>query len=147
VYSGWITGGLDVRGIGGAERCPQRGRIRGGPEPRQSAGDDGFSDQVQSGAHVDFPASSPFVLGVGGTKLMASGDGVDATIAEEVLLAFFLLWPSPKKGHYQIRGRFDWLVSLCYLQEFPLLECLPLCPARNRNEKPDGHQVPGSRFS
>lgn len=38
-----------------------------------ASGDDGSSDQVSSGAHVDFPASSPFVLGVGGTKLVAEG--------------------------------------------------------------------------
>jgi kumamolisin len=37
-----------------------------------SSGDDGSSDQVGSGAHVDFPASSPYVLAVGGTKLAAS---------------------------------------------------------------------------
>ena len=37
-----------------------------------ASGDDGSSDGVASGAHVDFPASSPYVLGVGGTKLIAS---------------------------------------------------------------------------
>jgi len=37
-----------------------------------ASGDDGSSDGVASGAHVDFPASSPYVLGVGGTKLTAS---------------------------------------------------------------------------
>lgn len=37
-----------------------------------AAGDDGSSDAVaHGGAHVDFPASSPHVLGVGGTKLVA----------------------------------------------------------------------------
>jgi hypothetical protein len=54
---------------------------------------------------------------------------------------------SPSSRYGRITDLFDWLVSLCYLQEFPLLECLPLCAARNRNEKPDGHQVPGSRLS
>jgi kumamolisin len=37
-----------------------------------ASGDDGSSDGVASGAHVDFPASSRYVLGVGGTKLTAS---------------------------------------------------------------------------
>jgi kumamolisin len=35
-----------------------------------ASGDDGSGDQEQDGhAHVDFPASSPYVVGVGGTKL------------------------------------------------------------------------------
>lgn len=50
-----------------------------------ASGDDGSSDQVKSGAHVDFPASSPFVLGVGGTKLVSSGDDANPTIAEETV--------------------------------------------------------------
>ncbi len=49
-----------------------------------ASGDDGSNDQVASGAHVDFPASSPFVLGVGGTKLMAS-NGTPPTIASETV--------------------------------------------------------------
>jgi kumamolisin len=49
-----------------------------------AAGDDGSSDQVSSGAHVDFPASSPNVLGVGGTKLVAT-NGSPASIAEETV--------------------------------------------------------------
>lgn len=49
-----------------------------------ASGDDGSSDQVPTGAHVDFPASSPFVLGVGGTKLVAS-NGSPQTIASEVV--------------------------------------------------------------
>jgi kumamolisin len=49
-----------------------------------ASGDDGSSDQVPTGAHVDFPASSPFVLGVGGTKLVASS-GSPQTIASEVV--------------------------------------------------------------
>lgn len=49
-----------------------------------ASGDDGSSDQVPSGAHVDFPASSPFVLGVGGTKLVASSQSPE-TIASEVV--------------------------------------------------------------
>src|SRR5262249_13582775 len=47
-----------------------------------ASGDDGSSDQVRSGAHVDFPASSPFVLAVGGTKLVDDGNGA---IAEETV--------------------------------------------------------------
>jgi len=45
-----------------------------------AAGDNGSSDGVADGrAHVDFPASSPFALSCGGTKLIASGN----TIASE----------------------------------------------------------------
>jgi kumamolisin len=49
-----------------------------------ASGDDGSSDQVTSGAHVDFPASSPFALGVGGTKLVAS-NGTTPTIQSETV--------------------------------------------------------------
>jgi len=49
-----------------------------------ASGDDGSSDQVTSGTHVDFPASSPFVLGVGGTKLVAS-KATPPTIASETV--------------------------------------------------------------
>ncbi|HTW63685.1 MAG TPA: S53 family peptidase [Bryobacteraceae bacterium] len=49
-----------------------------------ASGDDGSSDEENKGAHVDFPASSPFVLGVGGTKLVAAG-GAPPTIAEETV--------------------------------------------------------------
>jgi kumamolisin len=49
-----------------------------------ASGDDGSSDQVSTGVHVDFPASSPFVLGVGGTKLVAAG-GAPPTIAKETV--------------------------------------------------------------
>jgi kumamolisin len=49
-----------------------------------ASGDDGSSDQEPSGAHVDFPASSPYVLGVGGTKLTAS-KGSPPTISQEVV--------------------------------------------------------------
>ena len=55
-----------------------------------AAGDDGSADRILDGsAHADFPASSPHVLGCGGTKLEASNglissevvwnDGRDAT--------------------------------------------------------------------
>jgi kumamolisin len=49
-----------------------------------ASGDDGSSDQVANGAHVDFPASSPFVLGVGGTKLVASNGTPPAITSETV---------------------------------------------------------------
>jgi kumamolisin len=42
-----------------------------------ASGDDGATDGVTDGNdHVDFPASSPFVLGCGGTKLVASGNTI-----------------------------------------------------------------------
>jgi kumamolisin len=46
-----------------------------------AAGDDGSDDQVGDGhAHVDFPSSSPYVLGVGGTTLRKkTGGGVTET--------------------------------------------------------------------
>ena len=50
-----------------------------------ASGDDGSSDQVSKGAHVDFPASSPYVLGVGGTKLVATNGGSSSSISEEVV--------------------------------------------------------------
>jgi kumamolisin len=47
-----------------------------------AAGGDGSSDGISDGyAHVDFPASSPHVLGCGGTRLEAS----DAAISQEVV--------------------------------------------------------------
>ena len=49
-----------------------------------AAGDDGSSDAVSSGAHVDFPASSPNVLGVGGTKLVTT-KGSTPVIAHEAV--------------------------------------------------------------
>jgi kumamolisin len=49
-----------------------------------AAGDDGSSDQVARGAHVDFPASSPNVLGVGGTKIVAT-TGSKPTIKTETV--------------------------------------------------------------
>ncbi len=39
-----------------------------------ASGDDGSEDQLDDGhAHVDFPASSPYVLGCGGTSVQVSG--------------------------------------------------------------------------
>jgi len=49
-----------------------------------ASGDDGSSDGVGSGAHVDFPASSPYVLGVGGTKLVATSGAPPSIAAETV---------------------------------------------------------------
>jgi kumamolisin len=47
-----------------------------------ASGDNGSSDGVADGsAHVNFPASSPYALGCGGTTLVASG----TTIASEVV--------------------------------------------------------------
>jgi len=47
-----------------------------------AAGDNGSADGESDGkAHVDFPAASPFVLGCGGTKLVASGP----TITQETV--------------------------------------------------------------
>lgn len=46
-----------------------------------AAGDAGSSDGETDGkAHVDFPASSPFVLGCGGTKLTASGGAITTEV-------------------------------------------------------------------
>jgi kumamolisin len=46
-----------------------------------AAGDDGSQDGVTDGkAHVDFPASSPNVLGCGGTKVVASGTGITSEV-------------------------------------------------------------------
>ncbi|WP_020470275.1 S53 family peptidase [Zavarzinella formosa] len=42
-----------------------------------ASGDSGSADSVADGkSHVDFPASSPFALGCGGTKLVASGTSI-----------------------------------------------------------------------
>lgn len=46
-----------------------------------SSGDDGSSDGATDGAtHVDFPASSPHVLGCGGTSLTASGGAIASEV-------------------------------------------------------------------
>ncbi|HTZ95720.1 MAG TPA: S53 family peptidase [Terriglobales bacterium] len=51
-----------------------------------AAGDQGSTDGVNDGLnHVDFPASSPHVLGCGGTKLVASGTTITAeTVWNEI---------------------------------------------------------------
>jgi kumamolisin len=46
-----------------------------------ASGDNGSSDGVAGGDHVDFPASSPFALGCGGTSVQ----GAAATIKSEVV--------------------------------------------------------------
>ncbi|GHN02474.1 kumamolisin [Cytophagales bacterium WSM2-2] len=44
-----------------------------------AAGDRGSSDGVSDGmAHVDFPASSPYVLACGGTSLIANGNSIES---------------------------------------------------------------------
>ncbi len=46
-----------------------------------AAGDNGSADGVADGKpHVDFPASSPFALGCGGTKLTASGTAIASEV-------------------------------------------------------------------
>ena len=46
-----------------------------------AAGDDGSDDQVGDGlAHVNFPATSPFVLSIGGTALVRSADGFEEQV-------------------------------------------------------------------
>ena len=49
-----------------------------------ASGDDGSRDDAKSGAHADFPASSPWVLSVGGTSLKAT-PGPNPRIASEVV--------------------------------------------------------------
>jgi len=51
-----------------------------------AAGDDGSSDQESRGAHVDFPASSPYALGIGGTtlKLIGSPPGTSEIVWNEL---------------------------------------------------------------
>lgn len=46
-----------------------------------AAGDSGAADETGSTSlHVDFPASSPWVLGCGGTRLTAAGDTITAEV-------------------------------------------------------------------
>jgi kumamolisin len=46
-----------------------------------ASGDDGSNEQIGDGhAHVDFPAASPFVLGCGGTRLMANGSAIKSEV-------------------------------------------------------------------
>lgn len=49
-----------------------------------ASGDNGSSDgQIDGLAHVDFPASSPFVLGCGGTTLMTTGQTIREVVWNE----------------------------------------------------------------
>jgi kumamolisin len=46
-----------------------------------AAGDDGSSDQFNDGLdHVDFPASSPYILACGGTKLVGSNGTIESEV-------------------------------------------------------------------
>ncbi len=46
-----------------------------------AAGDNGSTDGVSDGSfHVDFPASSPFVLACGGTRLIALGNAIEREV-------------------------------------------------------------------
>ena len=49
-----------------------------------AAGDDGSSDEGQGIPEVDFPASSPYVLGVGGTRVVASSGSSPKITSETV---------------------------------------------------------------
>jgi kumamolisin len=49
-----------------------------------AAGDDGSSDEGKGQPEVDFPASSPYVTGVGGTRLVASS-GTNPVITSETV--------------------------------------------------------------
>ena len=63
-----------------------------------ASGDDGSSDQVSKGAHVDFPASSPYVIGVGGTRLVASSGARPAISKETVWNDLLLAHPEGAGG-------------------------------------------------
>jgi kumamolisin len=52
-----------------------------------ASGDDGASDGETNGLAVDFPASSPYVVGCGGTKLTLSGDAISSEQAWNELSA------------------------------------------------------------
>ena len=65
-----------------------------------AAGDNGSSDG-ESGNNVDFPASSPYVLGCGGTELIGSG----TTITEEVV------WNDQSEGGGATGGGFSALFA------------------------------------
>ena len=46
-----------------------------------ASGDDGSSDGINDGlAHVDFPASSPYALGCGGTKVLATNNKIRSEV-------------------------------------------------------------------
>jgi kumamolisin len=70
-----------------------------------ASGDDGSRDDASSGAHADFPASSPWVLGVGGTTLKAT-NGPVPRIANEVVWNDYAHVPSGGAGGGGISGIF-----------------------------------------
>ncbi len=45
-----------------------------------AVGDNGASDGISGGLHVDFPASSPYALACGGTKLTLKGSKIDDVV-------------------------------------------------------------------
>ncbi|SAL17984.1 peptidase S53 propeptide [Caballeronia udeis] len=45
-----------------------------------ASGDSGSGDGAANGDHVDFPASSPYVLACGGTQLLASASGIRSEV-------------------------------------------------------------------
>jgi kumamolisin len=88
-----------------------------------AAGDDGSNDQAGDGlAHCDFPASSPYVLGVGGTRLVsnsgvilsettwndgpgsATGGGISRLFSEPQYQYSVAVPPSVNPGHRHGRG-------------------------------------------
>ncbi len=71
-----------------------------------AAGDSGATDGLGSQAHVDFPASSPWVLGCGGTRLEALGN----SISKEVV--WNDLSQDPEENHGATGGGVSVLVGL-----------------------------------
>ncbi|WP_211462361.1 S53 family peptidase [Collimonas silvisoli] len=45
-----------------------------------ASGDSGSGDGVAGGNHVDFPASSPYALACGGTRLLAAGNAIESEV-------------------------------------------------------------------
>jgi len=71
----WSAQGLDA-----LERSARDGALQG-LTILAASGDQGASDGESSGTlSVDFPASSPFVIGCGGTRLTLSGDTIEAEV-------------------------------------------------------------------
>jgi kumamolisin len=93
-----------------------------------AAGDDGSGDQVSTGAHTDFPASSPYVLGVGGTKLVASNS---TTIATEVV------WNELRQGDGATGGGISALFSKPSYQSVVKVPTSANAPHRTGRGVPD----------
>jgi kumamolisin len=76
-----------------------------------ASGDSGATDGLGNEAHVDFPASSPWVLGCGGTRLEASGTSISSEV----------VWndqsPDPEANHGASGGGVSVLVGLPSWQE------------------------------